>query len=251
MKSLKSLALLLATAAALGGSVSCGGSTTPEPPGNLTFSGTIASGGSPLAGVTVFLSGDESKSTVTDAAGAFSFADLTGDSFVVTPSLRNTAFTPSNYELRTQSRTNLTFAAAAATYGSVVGRIAADFTAMNQNGQPVSLYSYFGKVLLIDFSGENCGPCRAEAEGAEELYQQYKGQGLEMLTIMIEGPTLDWYNLYDLTFPVLDDTAWVLWNIYGEGQIPLNIIIDRNMTIRYKVEGFSETEVINTIKKYL
>jgi len=251
MKNLKSWVFLLAAAAALGGLISCGGSTTPEPPGELTFSGTIMSGGSPVAGVTVFLSGDESKTTVTDAGGAFSFADLTGDSFVVTPSLRNTAFTPSNYELGTQSRTNLAFTAAAATYGSVVGRIAADFTALDQNGQAVSLYSYFGKVVLIDFSYELCGPCRAEAEGAEELYQQYKAQGLEMLTILTDGSTLKWHNDFGLSFPVLDDVAQVLWAVYGEGSWPLNIIIDRNMTIRYKVAGYAETEVVNAIKKYL
>jgi hypothetical protein len=50
---------------------------------------------------------------------------------------------------------------------------------------------------------------------------------------------------------VLDDTSEKLWAIYGEGYIPLNIVLDRNMTIRYKESGYSESVIINTIKKYL
>src|SRR5512135_2368707 len=102
-----------------------GGGAGPDDPTDLAFRGTITSGGSPMAGVTVILSWDESKTAVTDANGAFAFTGLTGSHYVVTPSLRNNAFTPSNYELGGTSRTDLSFTAAPASYGGAINAIAA------------------------------------------------------------------------------------------------------------------------------
>ena len=136
-------------------------------------------------------------------------------------------------------------------YGSVVGKVAANFTAVDQNGQSVSLYSYQGKVILIDFSADWCVPCQNEAAKAEALYQSYKDQGFVMLTILIDGSPSTWATTYGLSFPVLDDTSRTLWGIYGEGYIPLNIVLDRTMTIRYKVAGYNESDIVGMIQKYL
>jgi peroxiredoxin len=229
-----------------------GGVTDPEPPPvNLSFSGTITSGGSPLAGVMVYLSRDGSKSTVTDANGAFSFTGLTGDQYVVTPSLRNTAFSPSNYELGATSRSDIDFTASPATPGASIGEIAADLTALDQTGQPVSLYSYFGKVILIDFSADWCSGCQAEAAKLESLYQTYRDRGFEVLTVLVEGSPAVWATLYGLSFPVLDDSSQALWGIYGDYYLPLNIVLDRNMTIRYKAPDFAEPLIVSAIEKYL
>ncbi len=71
---------------------------------------------------------------------------------------------------------------------------------------------------------------------------------------MIEGSAKDWASRFNLNFPVLDDNALQQWKVYGYNQgfaVPLNIVLDRNMTIRYKRGGYSESEIVAEIKKYL
>ena len=230
-----------------------GSPTSPAPPqpGAATFKGSISLGGQRLANVRVYLSWDASQSTQTNANGEFEFKGFSGSHFIITPSLQGYAFSPSNYTLASQPRNDLNFAAQPASFGSILNDIAADFSARSQSGQNFSLYEHFGKVILIDFSADWCGPCRDEAGNLESLFQYYKNKGFQIVTILISGSPATWADTYKLTFPVLDDTSESLWNIYGEGSIPLNIVLDRNMTIRYKESGYDESTIINTIEKYL
>jgi alkaline phosphatase D len=60
-----------------------------------TASGTVTLGGSPLAGVTVTLSGDSSGSTTTDGSGNWSIGNLAaGGNFTFTPTLTGYNFSP-------------------------------------------------------------------------------------------------------------------------------------------------------------
>ncbi len=132
-----------------------------------------------------------------------------------------------------------------------VGDTAPDFTAKDQNDQDVSLYDYSGKVILFNFSADWCGPCRDEAPHLEELYNEYKDRGFQVITLLLSGPPYIWAQTYNLTFPVLDDTSESIWDDYGERYIPLNVIIDSNFVIRYKQSGFDESEIRAIIEQYL
>ena len=227
------------------------GSPTGPSPSAISFRGTISSGAGRLADVVVYLSWDASQTTRTNANGEFEFKGFAGSQFVITPSQPGLAFSPSNYELGSQSRNDLSFTVQPASYGSNVNDIAADFSAKGQSGQNVNLYQHFGKVILIDFSADWCGPCRDEAGQLETVFQNHKNKGFQIITLLISGSPATWANEYKLTFPVLDDKPQYVWSIYGEGYVPLNIVLDRNMTIRYKRAGYYESTIVDTIKKYL
>lgn len=261
----KRLVSLVAFSAVLGGFAACGGSTpppgSPSPPPNptvFTFSGTVRSGGTGLGSVQVVLSGDASRNAVTDNQGAFSFAGVSGNSFVVTPSFEGFLFTPSKYDLGPSSRAGLDFTAAkqGPVYGYEVGDTPQDFTGLDQSGQTVSLYSYRGKVILIDISADWCVSCRAQAPKLEALYQQYKDQGFQAITILTSGSAADWASALKVTHPVIADTSRSISNPYAAAFLPLNVILDRTMVIRWKSlqdweYEFDEAETLAVIKLYL
>jgi len=249
---LRVLVLLLAPFVVVGLLTSCkGDSNSTDPPVELRFKGTISSGSQRLADVSVYLSWEDSMRTQTNANGEFQFSGFSGSHFIITPSLEGQAFSPSNYELAGQPRNDLDFIAQPASYGSVSREIAANFSAKNWDGKNVSLYDYFGQVVLIDFSADWCGPCKEEAGHLEKIYQDYKDSGFQIITLLISGYPGIWAGDYKLTFPVVSDTSEKVFGIYEEGYVPLNIVLDRNMTIRYKQSGYYESAIINTIKKYL
>jgi peroxiredoxin len=249
----KRLIFLLAISAALGGLAACSGGapTAPEPLALFAFSGTVTSGGVGLAWVPVDLGGDAIMSTRTDSRGVFVFVGVSGKSFTITPRSEDYTFTPTSYELGPYSRDDIDFTAAVEDHVLDVGDVAPNFTAVDQNGQTVSLYSYRGMVVLINISADWCGSCRVEAPQLEALYRSYKDPGLQVLTLLVDGSAKDWASEYKLTFPVIQDKNGGLAGPYGLAWLPVNVIIDRTMIIRYKQLDYDETSVVAVIKQYL
>jgi hypothetical protein len=64
-------------------------------------------------------------------------------------------------------------------------------------------------------------------------------------------PPEEWAHEYNLTFPVLSDWSENVHRNYATGWLPVNIILDRNMTIRAGFGDYDESAFLAVIKKYL
>jgi cytochrome c biogenesis protein CcmG/thiol:disulfide interchange protein DsbE len=69
----------------------------------------------------------------------------------------------------------------------LIGKPAPAFTLQDLSGREVSLASFKGKPLLINFWATWCGPCKIETPWLVELRNKYAPQGFEIIGVDSEG----------------------------------------------------------------
>jgi peroxiredoxin len=136
--------------------------------------------------------------------------------------------------------------------GRQVGQLAYDFTLLDKAGNRKTLSAYRGKVVLIDLCTMWCKYCKAEAAELQQLYLKYRQQGFVILNVLTENyagspirpsDCKTWAEAYGLTFPVLADLFWGVFDPYyafpSTRRIPDNILIDKTGKIRWKKLGYT------------
>lgn len=108
------------------------------------------------------------------------------------------------------------------------GDKAPDFTANDQNGQPVSLSDYKGKKVILYFYPKDDTPgCTAESCDFRDNYQSLLSQGFEVIGVSVddEKSHKKFESKYQLPFTLIADTehsiveaygVWVEKNMYGK-----------------------------------
>ncbi|MBP5395475.1 MAG: TlpA family protein disulfide reductase [Bacteroidales bacterium] len=74
------------------------------------------------------------------------------------------------------------------------GNIAPDFTLSDLYGKQVSLSSYKGKVVLLDFWASWCPDCRRASPYMRYLYRKYHDKGLEIVGVSLDNDRERWYS---------------------------------------------------------
>lgn len=115
-----------------------------------------------------------------------------------------------------------------------LGATAPVFAQADTNGKVISLSSFRGKYVLVDFWASWCGPCRRENPNVVKAYNQYKDKNFTILGVSLDRPNakekwlaaihkdgLAWTQVSDLKF-WQNEAA----QLYGINAIPQNFLLD-------------------------
>lgn len=117
---------------------------------------------------------------------------------------------------------------------TAIGKQAINFRQRNASGKVVSLSSFRGKYVLVDFWASWCGPCRAENPNIVRLYNEFKHEDFDVLGVSLDNSRDAWLHAVSvdhLTWTeVCDLTGWQNSTVraYGIKGIPFNLLLDKN-----------------------
>lgn len=117
-----------------------------------------------------------------------------------------------------------------------IGKPAPNFTQNDVNGNAISLESFRGKYVLVDFWASWCGWCRIEHPFLIDAYNKYKDKGFTILSVSIDDAKdrekwIEAFKKDGLIWPQVSDLKGrdnSAARLYGIKAIPQNFIIDPN-----------------------
>ena len=123
----------------------------------------------------------------------------------------------------------------------LLGRPAAAFSLTTFSGNPLSLESLRGKVVILNFWASWCVPaCYEEAPTLERTWRAYKDKGVTVVGVNIqdkEEAAREFLRRFEHSFPNAPDPKGRVSVDYGVYGVPETFFIDRKGRVRFKHVG--------------
>ncbi len=137
---------------------------------------------------------------------------------------------------------------------SLLNHKAPGFTRRAFDGHVLSLASFRGKVVLLNFWATWCAPCQAEMPTFARWQQQYGPQGLQVIGISMDdeaAPARKLVQKLRIDYPIAMGDAPLGEKYGGVLGLPVTYLIDRTGTVRAEFQGGSDLGKIETELKML
>lgn len=153
-------------------------------------------------------------------------------------------------------------------HSKLVGKPAPNFDLQDLSGNKVSLSSYRGKAVLINFWATWCAPCKIETPWLVQLRDKYASQGFEILGVSSQGDDAtpiqktEWdkdkadiekfAQQEKLPYPVLLGGDSISKPYGGVEDLPTSFFVNRKGVVVAAQMGLtSESDIESNIKKAL
>ncbi|QPC82081.1 TlpA family protein disulfide reductase [Phototrophicus methaneseepsis] len=114
------------------------------------------------------------------------------------------------------------------------GEAIRDFSLTTFEGEALNTADLRGKILVINFWGSWCAPCRDEAPDLQAIWEDYGGEDVVLIGVNwndIEGSARAFIDEFGLTFPNGPDIGEKIAEQYAITGAPETFIVDQEGTI--------------------
>jgi peroxiredoxin len=125
------------------------------------------------------------------------------------------------------------------------GAMTPDFKLKTPQGKSLSLRSFRGKPVLINFWATWCGPCVEEMHILQQIFQEWSAKGLIILGINEGDPVnkvTGFIQRYGIAFPVLMDDDQEVAHLFSVRYMPTSVLLDKDGVIQVVAFGGFETK---------
>lgn len=141
---------------------------------------------------------------------------------------------------------------------ALLGKKAPEWLLTNEYGEKVSLSDFASKVVLVQFTSVNCGPCRASIPFLNQLSSTYNKEAFNLVAIESFTSNTNVLSTYrkrtGLNYQFLMSEKEIN-SIYHIRASPIFFILDENRIIRKVFDGYggtsTEKEITETINKLI
>lgn len=115
------------------------------------------------------------------------------------------------------------------------------------------LQEHKGKVVLVNFFGSWCPPCKAETPDFVQVYEKYKDKNkFVIIGIAVDqnqADALKFVQDYGITYPVYQADSSLL-TYFQIGPIPTSFVFDKDGNLLDNMVGYMSKDIVEQIAQY-
>ena len=115
-----------------------------------------------------------------------------------------------------------------------------------EEGKPLDISAYKGKVVLVDFWASWCAPCRKSFPWLNDMQKQYASKGLVILGVNVDENPQDAQRFLKenpAIFKLIYDPKGQHASFYDLPGMPTTLIFDRQGKLAHRHSGFLTAKV--------